>query len=66
MNYNSIILQEVFEDLEDLDTELECGFGGSYSGLAQTLDDLAEIVESVGIEKLSKELGLDLDFINIV
>ena len=66
MNYNSIILQEVFEDLEDLDTELECGFSGSYSGLAQTLDDLAEIVESVGIEKLSKELGLDLDFINSV
>jgi len=57
---------EVFEDLEELDTELECGFGGSYSGLAQTLDDLAEIVESVGIEKLSKELGLDLDFINSV
>jgi len=57
---------EVFEDLEDLDTELECGFGGSYKGLAQTLDDLAEIVDSVGIEKLSKELGLDLDFVNSV
>ena len=28
------------------------------------MDELAEVVESVGVEKLSKELGVDLDFIN--
>merc|ERR1711892_333160 len=57
---------EVFDDLKDLDTTLECGFGGSYLSLAQILDDLAEIVSSVGIEKLSEELGIDLDFVNSV
>ena len=28
------------------------------------MDELAEVVESVGVEKLSKELGVDLTFIN--
>ena len=28
------------------------------------MDELAEVVESVGVKKLSKELGVDLDFIN--
>jgi len=55
-----------FDGLDSFESTLECGFGGSYTGLAQTLDDLAEIVESVGIEKLSKTLGIDIDFGNSV
>jgi len=53
-----------FEDL-DIESSLECGSSGSYAELAKTLDDLAVIVEEVGIEKLSMELGIDLDFINV-
>jgi len=55
---------DTFEDL-DIETSLECGSSGSYAALAKTLDDLAGIVEEVGIEKLSKELGIDLDFITL-
>ena len=61
---NINLFQDTFEDL-DIETSLECGSSGSYAALAKTLDDLAGIVEEVGIEKLSKELGIDLDFITL-
>ena len=32
------------------------------STLAKTLDDIAVIIEDVGVETLTRELGLDLDF----
>merc|ERR1739838_871959 len=52
---------DAFENL-DIDSSPDCG---SYGALAKTLDDLAGIVEEVGIEKLSKELGINLNFINL-
>jgi len=55
---------EVFDDIEDFDTALDCSFDDSYISLAQVLDDLVEIVESVGLETLANELGIGLDFIN--
>ena len=51
-----------YAGIEDLDLDLECSLVGDYAALAQTMDDLAEIIKLVGIEKLSKELGIDLDF----
>jgi len=51
-----------YAGIEDLDLDLECSLVGDYTALAQTLDDLAEIIKLVGIEKLYKELGIDLDF----
>eukprot|EP00090_Calanus_glacialis_P029210 TRINITY_DN4686_c0_g1_i5.p1 TRINITY_DN4686_c0_g1~~TRINITY_DN4686_c0_g1_i5.p1 ORF type:complete len:367 (-),score=107.45 TRINITY_DN4686_c0_g1_i5:195-1295(-) len=54
---------DAFSDL-DIDSTLECGTAGSLKALAQTLDDLSQIVEDIGIEKLTKELGIDLEFIN--
>jgi len=53
-----------FEDLQPLDLDIECSLNGSYSDLAQLQDDLAKIVEEVGIEKLSRELGVDLSAFN--
>merc|ERR1711972_191337 len=50
-----------FAGLDDLSLDLECSLVGGYTALAQTLDDLAGIIELVGIEKLSKELGIKLD-----
>jgi len=55
-----------FDNLEEFDTSIECSLDGSYNGLALVLDDLNEIVENVGIEKLSKELGIEIDINNIV
>eukprot|EP00091_Calanus_sinicus_P003978 TRINITY_DN14170_c0_g1_i6.p2 TRINITY_DN14170_c0_g1~~TRINITY_DN14170_c0_g1_i6.p2 ORF type:complete len:154 (+),score=44.98 TRINITY_DN14170_c0_g1_i6:680-1141(+) len=52
-----------FRDIDELNSSLECGVNGAYENLALTLDDLAEIVLSVGTQALSKELGIDLDFI---
>eukprot|EP00091_Calanus_sinicus_P018848 TRINITY_DN4453_c0_g1_i1.p1 TRINITY_DN4453_c0_g1~~TRINITY_DN4453_c0_g1_i1.p1 ORF type:complete len:235 (-),score=39.37 TRINITY_DN4453_c0_g1_i1:192-896(-) len=53
------------DGLLDLETTLTCDFEtGSYGDLVQTLEDLAEIVQSVGIEKLAEQLGIDLDFIS--
>lgn len=53
-----------FSDIDELKDTLECGKTDSFSNLALTLEDLAEIVQSVGIEALSKELGIDLNFID--
>jgi len=51
-----------FAGLDDLSLNLECSLVGDYAALALTLDDLAVIVESIGIETLSKELGIEVDF----
>merc|ERR1712115_416320 len=53
---------DAYAGLDSLDLDLECSLVGDYNALAQTLDDLAVIIESVGVEKLSKELGINLDF----
>eukprot|EP00091_Calanus_sinicus_P018762 TRINITY_DN4398_c0_g1_i1.p1 TRINITY_DN4398_c0_g1~~TRINITY_DN4398_c0_g1_i1.p1 ORF type:complete len:230 (+),score=70.59 TRINITY_DN4398_c0_g1_i1:515-1204(+) len=53
-----------FNDIDELKDTIECGKNDSYKNLALTLEDLAEIVQSVGIEKLATELGIDLSFIN--
>merc|ERR1711892_1314250 len=54
-----------FDDLDaiaHLSTILDCDFqSGSYEDLAVTLEDLGEIVKSVGIEKLAEELGIDFE-----
>ena len=60
--YINISFKDNYAGIEDLDLDLECSLVGDYAALAQTMDDLAEIVKVVGIEKLSKELGIDLDF----
>jgi len=52
---------DTFDDL-NLDPGIKCGQPWNYESLAQDLDDLAGIIESVGAEKLSNELGLELDF----
>ena len=56
--------QDAFSDIDELKATLECGQNDSYGNLALTLEDLAEIVQSVGIEALSKQLGIDLNFID--
>merc|ERR1712115_193667 len=53
---------DAYAGLDGLDLDLECSLVGDYGALARTLDDLAVIIESVGVEELSKELGINLDF----
>jgi len=54
-----------FEDLDGLahfNTTLTCHFEqGSYEELGLALDDIRELVKSVGIKKLSEDLGIDFE-----
>ena len=59
------LFQRSFEDLNEvatLETWLTCDFEhGSYEELAQTLDDIEELIKDVGLKKISKDLGIDLE-----
>jgi hypothetical protein len=59
-SFHHISFQDSLSNIDEINSLLECG---AYGKLALTLDDLADIVQSVGIEALSKKLGVDLDFI---
>ena len=50
--------------MDDLDTSFENGCDDPYINLADVLDDLLRIVQSVGIETLAEELGIDISFVN--
>merc|ERR1711915_499290 len=54
---------DTFSDLYIV-TDLECGTPDSLNLLADNLDALAQIIEEVGIDKLSEELNIDLDLLN--
>jgi len=49
-------LVATFDDL-DIDSDVDCG---SFTALADVLDGLAEVIDSVGVDLLSEQLGLDL------
>ena len=59
------MFQRPFEELAEfnvLDTGLTCEFEqGSYEQLALTLEDIAELIKGVGLEKLSEDLGIDFE-----
>ena len=42
---------------------LDCTRPGDFSAATATLDDLATIIEDVGIENLQRQLGIDLYFV---
>merc|ERR1711892_1347249 len=44
----------------DLGT-LECNKAGNFQAAAETLDDLAKLIEDVGLENLCNQLDLDID-----
>jgi len=52
-------------ELDRLDIDIDCSLEGDLSSLAQLLEDLAGIIESVGLEKLSEELGINFDINSI-
>ena len=43
--------------------ELECSNSGDFSVAVQTMEDLATIIDEVGIEQLQNQLGVDLSFV---
>ena len=63
--YLIYLFQRPFEDLNELatlETWLTCDFEhGSYEQLAQTLDDIEELIKNVGLKKISEDLGIDFE-----
>ena len=59
------LFQRPFEDLNELatlETWLTCDFeNGSYEQLAQTLDDIEDLIKNVGLQKISEDLGIDFE-----
>ena len=56
-------IQANIEKLGDLDFfSLDCNAAGSSQLVAKALDDLAGLIEEVGMENLCKQLDLDCDF----
>jgi len=54
--------RELAASFEQLGLEQPCGSFDSYASLASALDDLAIIMEEVGLDTLAEELDLSLDF----
>ena len=42
--------------------DLDCSRPGDFSVAANTMKDLATIIEETGIEELQNQLGVDLSF----
>ena len=43
--------------------EIDCTRPGDFSVAANTMEDLAAIIDEVGIDQLQKQLGVDLSFV---
>ena len=49
-------------ELATLETWRTCDLEhGSYEQLAQTLDDIEELIKNVGFKKISKDLGINFE-----
>ena len=47
--------------MKELETDIECSVTDLNSA-ADTMEDLADIIEEVGINRLKNQLGIDLSF----
>ena len=57
-----VFVQANINKLGDLDLgDLECNKAGSFKVAAETMDDLATLIEDIGLENLCNQLDLGLD-----
>ena len=58
----NFIIKANINNLGNLDLgTLECNETGNFQAAAETLDDLAKLIEDVGLENLCNQLDLDID-----
>lgn len=66
IRYGKVYTDKVTTELTKLDTldlgASDCSQHGDISAAAQTLDDLATLIEDVGLENLQEQLGADFAF----
>ena len=53
--------QTQIQNMKDLNMGFDCS-AGDFKSAAATMDDLANIIQDVGIDNLKNQLGIDLDF----
>jgi len=57
-------LAVAFDDAGDFNLSLECEFvPRSYKALAILLDDMAELIDSIGLDSLSEDLGINFNLV---
>ena len=42
--------------------DLNCNTPGDFTTAAKTLDDVAQLIEDIGLQSLQKQLGVDFSF----
>jgi len=66
IRYGKVYTDKVTAELTKLDTvglgASDCSQHGDISAAAQTLEDLATLIDEVGIENLQQQLGTDIQF----
>ena len=45
--------------------DLDCSRPGDFSVAADTMDDVATLIDEVGLEQLQKQLGVDLSLLDL-
>ena len=61
MAYNSCFLQSKIDKLGDLDPEMSlyCDNPGSFKRVAETMEDIAGLMDDIGLENLCTQLDLE-------
>lgn len=59
-----LLLQAQIENMRDLNVDLDCS-NTDLKSAAATMEDLANIIEDVGVENLKRQLGINMSFNNI-
>ena len=60
-----ILIKGELSKIKDLGPiEIECNSSGDFSKAARRLEELANLIEDIGLDKLQEQLGIDLSFLS--
>ena len=60
-----ILFKDELRKIKDLGPiEIECNSSGDFSQAARRLEELANLIEDIGLDKLQEQLGIDLSFLD--
>ena len=60
-----ILFKDELRKIKDLGPiEIECNSSGDFAQAARRLEELANLIEDIGLDKLQEQLGIDLSFLD--
>ena len=60
-----ILFKDELRKITDLGPiESECNSAGDFSQAARRLEELANLIEDIGLDKLQEQLGINLSFLD--